>query len=100
MEQLPPWVQVLLSIGAFLVAAWAYLRGMLKAAPPSKDIVVPSVTIADAHAIREMAAQLRLNSAVQQQDLALRHETLHELRRLNGQIEDIKHYVERIEARK
>lgn len=60
LESFPPWAQVTMSVLGFIVAAAAYFRGLFKSAPPPpKDVVVPSLTVADNAAISNMADTLR-----------------------------------------
>lgn len=93
LETLPPWAQVAMSIGVFLVAAWAYLRGLFKTAPPpAKDVVVPSLTIADNAVIKEATATLReanrLSEAHRAHDADIYH-TLVAIKDSHGRIESL-----------
>jgi len=55
-QDFPPLVQLALTVGVFIVSVAAYIIGILKkvAPPASKDVIVPSVSIADRHALNEM----------------------------------------------
>lgn len=96
LEALPPWAQVVLSILAFLAATFAWLRGMFKNLPEkTKDVVVPSVTVADGAAIEKLTETLKETNRLMHQrhemDLALDDK----LQRIGDQMNDIKQDVRR-----
>jgi len=64
-ESFPPWAQVVLTIGGFLLTVGIYARSLLKPAnvQQGKDVVLPNINVMDAQAIREAADQLRRNIA-------------------------------------
>lgn len=81
LEALPPWAQVVLSILAFLAATMAWLRGMFKNLPEkSKDVVVPTLTVADNAVIADAAATLREANRVVREHREHDTEILYELK--------------------
>jgi hypothetical protein len=56
LAELPPIVQIVLSIGMLVVSVIVYIVGNLKKTlpPSSKDVIIPSIQIADRAVIREM----------------------------------------------
>jgi hypothetical protein len=56
LAELPPIVQIVLSIGMLMVSVVVYIVGNLKKTlpPTSKDVIIPSIQIADRAVIREM----------------------------------------------
>jgi len=74
------------------VAAWAYLRGLFKTAPPpARDVVVPSLTIADNAAIADSVATLREADRHMRDRNNLDREILFHLKLATEHLEGIKH---------
>lgn len=62
---LPPWFQALLSILIFVATGWAYYQGLFKKLPgptATKDVIVPSISIADSQTIQNWIDALKENN--------------------------------------
>lgn len=93
LENLPPWVQAALSIGMFLVTAWVYFSGIFKKLPkhePTKDVVIPAISIADNRVIQEWIDTLRRQEHTEK-------DTLEFARKNSWLLEAILDRLERIE---
>lgn len=52
---LPPWFQAILNVLIFIATGYAYYQGLFKKLPTakdSKDVIVPSISIADSQTIQ------------------------------------------------
>lgn len=99
LDTLPPWAQVVLSIATFLAVAFAWLRGMFKNLPaPTRDVVVPSVTVADGAVINRLTETLRetnrLMEGIHDRDLHLQAE----FRRMGDQMLENKFHLQNLIA--
>lgn len=67
-EHLPPWVQVTVTLLVFGLALFVSFRSIMKpgAAPPSKDVVVPGVSVMDGEIFRNAVEQLKGNARQQE----------------------------------
>jgi hypothetical protein len=95
LETFPPWAQITLSIIGFIVAATAYFRGLFKTAPPpSRDVVIPSLTVADNAVIADAAATLKEANHHLRDRNNLDREMLFHMKLQSEHLEDIKHGLE------
>lgn len=93
---LPPWLQVALSILAFVAAAWVYFSGLFKKLPPvptSKDVVVPSLTIADSKIIESWIIEIRNGNAQDKDRGEMVRKALFTLELINDRLERIEHLL-------
>jgi hypothetical protein len=92
LETFPPWAQITLSVIGFIIAAAAYFRGLFKTAPPpSKDVVIPSLTVADNAVIADAAATLKEANHHLRDRNHLDREMLFHMKMQTEHLEDIKH---------
>jgi hypothetical protein len=93
-DHFPPWAQVTMSVLGFIVAAAAYFRGFFKnAPPPSRDVVVPSLTVADNAIIADATATLKEANHHLRDRNHLDREMLFHLKLATEHLEDMKHYL-------
>ena len=97
-SELPPWLQVLGTLVGFAAAAFAVFKGAFGKKGPtaaeSRDVVVPGLAIADSVAIRQLAEEIRESNLIRRQFNEDINNLLYEIRRLNDQVEHIKHRME------
>jgi hypothetical protein len=97
LEALPPWAQVTLSVIGFLATAAIWAKGLLSKGPaPTGDVIVPSMTVANAEVIERLTESLREANrlAREQHDMHLRLEA--ELKRLCDHTMETKQAVWRL----
>lgn len=76
----------------FVVTAWVYLSGFFKKLPaPTKDVIVPSMNIADSRAILDLADTLRDSGRNNREHNDCLRAMIFELRRINDQLEEMRH---------
>lgn len=98
---LPPWLQVALSILAFAAAAWVYFTGLFKklpvppAANAPKDVIIPSLTIADSKIIEAWIVELRTGNLQDKDRADLVRRALFILEQMNDRIGSIEHELKR-----
>lgn len=68
LDAMPPWVQVTITILVFVSALFVTFRSVMKpgSATPSKDVVVPGVSIMDGEIFRNAVEQLKTNARQQE----------------------------------
>lgn len=68
-EHFPPWAQMVLTVGGFIIAVIIYGKSLLKPTSTDvakRDVIVPNVNVMDGEAIRQAAEQLRASSRSQE----------------------------------
>ena len=67
-EALPPWVQITVTLLVFCLAMFVSFRSIMKpgSATPSKDVVVPGVSVMDGEIFRGAVEQLKANHRQQE----------------------------------
>lgn len=101
LENLPPWLQIILSIAMFAVTAWVYFSGAFKRLPPppSKDVVVPSLSIADSQQIQNWIDSLRENTRLEREQAEASRKTVWLLEEINGRLARMEHDLDHIADR-
>lgn len=91
MASLPPIVQAVLSIGLFAVSVVVYIVGNLKKSvpPTSKDVVIPSVTIADRKALDEMVESFTEANRSSREVYEAARDVVYELKSIAGRIDQM-----------
>jgi hypothetical protein len=83
-DGIPGWVTIVSSGIGLAVAVYLWVSGQFKGLPKAtSDVIVPSMTIADSQAIRQLASELQVWAMDRRNDLSMQQQILQELRENN-----------------
>lgn len=91
LSSLPPILQIVLSIGMFLVSVIVYVVGNLKKVtqPAGKDVIVPSVSITDRTALVEMVESVTEANRSSREVYEAARDVVYELKAIAGRIDQM-----------
>jgi len=99
---LPPWFQAVLSILIFIATGFAYYQGLFKKLPlpkEAKDVIVPSISIADSQAIRDWVEALKEGNRYEKDNGENLFRIVMLLELLLKRLESVEHLLHRRESK-